>query len=97
MRKRRIRHVPEFEFRIEGIAKFDGCKEHISEKVRAYSEYQAFWRLAKRLEKQRRESVYLGDCEIYTMKVLPPDKAARKLMHEEIKEKQLRLNFHKAP
>jgi hypothetical protein len=96
--KRRIRHVPEFEFCIEGLARFDNCKEYISEKVKAYSEDQAFWRLAERLERQRKQSVYLGDCRIYTTRILPPDNLVKKLPHKKIEETQLCINFlPKAP
>jgi hypothetical protein len=66
--------MKEFQYCIEGPAEFDGCREYISEKIRAYSEYQAFWLLARRLEKQKEQNVYLGSCRIYVVKVFPPDK-----------------------
>jgi len=91
--KKRIRHTQEFEFCIEGSAKFDGYKEYISEKVRAYSEYQAFWRLGRRLERQRNKSVYLGDCAIYIMKVFFPDGPTRILEKRKRKTEQLVFHF----
>ena len=73
MKKRRIRHVSETKYCIEGIAKFDDCKEEISEFICAYWPDQAFKRLALKLERERGQTVYLGDCDIYNMGRLPPD------------------------
>ena len=88
----RRRHTKEFQYCIEGPAKFDGYKEYVSEKIRAYSEYQAFWLLARRLVKQRKKTVYLGDCRIYITKVFFPDKTID-IKRKTRKEEQLVFHF----
>jgi hypothetical protein len=83
---------------IEGPARFDGLWEKICEHTCAGSEAQAFWFLARKLERERNQAVYLGNCSICIIERLPPDKPRRILMHKEIREKQLELfKIHKAP
>jgi len=93
MKQRKTRHTKEFEFCIEGPAKLNNDKEYISEKVIAYSERQAFWKLARRLEKQRNQTVYLGNCKTYIIKVFFPDKATRIFETKNRKREQLVFHF----
>lgn len=101
MKRKRVRHIPETKYCIEGPARFDSMWENICEYICAYWPDQAFWRLARKLEREREQTVYLGNCNIYVIERLPPDhlnNLPRKLIYKKIKGKQLELfKIHRAP
>lgn len=71
-RQQRRRKVIETVYCIEGEAKFGGYPQQISEHIAAYSPRQALWRLARKLEKIHKTSIYLGDCDIFEARDLAP-------------------------
>jgi len=81
------------EYCIEGTARFNGKEEHISETVRDSSAYLAFKHLAKRLRKQRKQSIELYKCRIHTIKIFPPNKPPIKPIKKEKIQKQLVIHF----
>ena len=82
------------EYCIEGTARFDGDEEYISQPVKAFSPDQAFLRLAKRLEIQRKQLINLCHCRIYTIKVfLPKRMPIKHIKKKEKRGEQLVLHF----
>ena len=87
------------EYCIEGEAKFNGHKEHISETIKARSPYLAFKNLAKKIERQRKQLVEFYKCRIRIIKVfLPKRPSIKPIKKKEKREEQLEIfEIHSAP
>ena len=87
------------EYCIEGIVKFNGNEESISETVKANSSYLAFKYLGKRLGRRRKQLIEFYKCRIRTVKVFIPKRPSIKpIKKKEKREEQLEIfKIYSAP
>ncbi len=112
MKKRRARYIPKYKYNIYGPARIGSDFVEINEFICANNPSQAILSLSKRLKREGKEkreeweqkTIFLGNCDIIRIGILPPDKLDKILSHKkEKKGEQLPLfisyftSQHKAP
>ena len=94
MKKRRTRHIPKYKYNIYGNAEIGGEFVEINKFICADNPSQAILALSKRLKregKKKREeweerAVFLGNCDIVRIGILPPDKLDKILLYKKKKK-----------